>query len=196
MKTQFKIFGKRLNMAPQANRRTLVWVVYGLLAMFMTASWMSNPRGTDAAFISIVSGLLLWPTFGGRFQSKYYLFGSGLVEPFDGNEVLDRKRRSKWARFFIPEVGDEREVRNDERALRRRDHAHYVAFQSLGSLIALAFILKYFDSNSMLPTVLTPEWVNRIIFGILQISWIEIMSLPQAILLWTEPDMETDFPQR
>jgi hypothetical protein len=117
------------------------------------------------------------------------------VEPFDGNEVLDRKRRSKWARFFYPDAGDEREVRSDERALRRRDHAHYVAFQSLGSLVALAFILKYFDINSMLPTVLTTEWVNRIIFGILQVSWIEIMSLPQAILLWTEPDMETDFPQ-
>lgn len=194
MRTQFKIFGMRLNMAPQANRRALVWMVYGLIAIIMTASWMSNPTGSDAFFISIVSGLLLRSTFGGRFQSKYYLFGSGLVEPFDGNEVLDLKRSSKWARFLIPEVGDEREVRNDERALRRRDHAHYVAFQSLGSLVMLALILKFIDSVPLHPTTeslgLTRESVNRIIFAILQISWIEIMSLPQAILLWTEPDME------
>jgi len=66
-------------------------------------------------------------------------------------------------------------------------------------MIALALIPKYSDPKSIQPMIerlgLSHESVNRIIFGILHISWVFILSLPQAILPWTEPDMETDFPQ-
>lgn len=66
-------------------------------------------------------------------------------------------------------------------------------------MIALALIPKYSDPKSIQSTIerlgLPHASVNRIIRGILQITWVSILNLPQAILLGTEPDMETDFPQ-
>jgi hypothetical protein len=79
--------------------------------------------------------------------------------------------------------------------MRRRDGAHEVAYRRLGMVVITAFLVAYFK-NAALPlllkdgTVLPSVFFDQLIYGLLIVAFILFLSLPQAILLWTEPDME------
>jgi len=127
--------------------------------------------------------------------------GRGMVKPFLGNEVRARYTKnpnsywSRLCRLTIPNVADEREFCSDEREMRRRDGAHEVAYRRLGMVVITAFLVAYFK-NAALPlllkdgTVLPSVFFDQLIYGLLIVAFILFLSLPQAILLWTEPDME------
>ncbi|HZB88879.1 MAG TPA: hypothetical protein VE291_09505 [Terracidiphilus sp.] len=200
MKTELNLLVIKIDMAPRTNRRWLVAILYGTLAALMTLAWMRNRTGTAAAFIAINFGLAANLFIGGQYHGKYFLFGSrGLVDPFDGNEILERntrKKRSFFSRLFYPEIGDPRDLSNDERAIRRRDYSHFIAFRHLGSLVCLGLIIDFYNLNrDLMPASLSSlshlgMSVDQVIFCILQVGWVFSCTLPQAILLWTEPDME------
>jgi hypothetical protein len=79
----------------------------------------------------------------------------------------------------------------DERDIRLRDRAHYQAYRVLRSILGLAVILVIpilFASD-------TPDLIRR--YGLLFIPLICLLvlvvwSLPQSIILWSEPDMEPE----
>ena len=104
------------------------------------------------------------------------------------------------ARRTIPQITDEREFCSDEREVRRRDSAHEVAYRRLGMVVILTFLVAY-CKNACLP--LLAEWgitfptafFDQLIYGLLIASFILFLTLPQAILLWTEPDMEPDMEE-
>jgi hypothetical protein len=80
--------------------------------------------------------------------------------------------------------------------MRRRDHAHYVSQQFIGGVVSAAFALE-FSINSHMPGEpgvfgIPDAPAARIVYCLLQVAYIAVMTLPQAILLWTEPDMEED----
>ncbi len=76
-------------------------------------------------------------------------------------------------------IGGDMRARGDEREMYRRDHAHYVAYYALlygfvaASLYGVGFHKRLPDFLLVAFCVLFP-------------------TLPQAILLWTEPDMEVE----
>ncbi|MGA2887971.1 MAG: hypothetical protein ABSE51_07955 [Terracidiphilus sp.] len=87
-----------------------------------------------------------------------------------------------------------KDSRNDERELHQRDHAHYQAYRTL--IVGLAVL--WLMSIGMLlgpkphPPAFGPIPANMILYGFVMTLLVVSLTLPQAILLWTEPDMEEE----
>jgi len=91
-------------------------------------------------------------------------------------------------------AGDMR-ARGDEREMHRRDHAHFRAYYFVGYGIMAAFFASFFAEPNpitpLLPLALRTFLVKLPQMLLMATIFIYI-TLPQAILLWTEPDMETE----
>ena len=89
-------------------------------------------------------------------------------------------------------VDDTRE-RGDEREVCRRDHEHFVAYRSLAPVLIAALFAAYFRGpnpiTSLLPSALR-DFFTQLPYVLLMAAGILYITLPRAILLWTEPDME------
>jgi hypothetical protein len=91
-------------------------------------------------------------------------------------------------------AGDQR-ARGDEREMHRREHAHFRAYYVLGYGILAALIASFFaDPNPITP--LMPLAMRTFLIKLPQMLLMDTIfiyiTLPQAILLWTEPDMEPE----
>jgi amino acid transporter len=93
---------------------------------------------------------------------------------------------------FTGVVGDMR-FQGDERENYRRDHAHYLAYYRLGSGLVAALICSSLVHSPQITShlsVAVREHLEHLPTVMLVGTGILYMTLPQAILLWTEPDME------
>ena len=162
MMTESILLGKRLNMATRARRRRLVAAVYTWLALC----------------------LVVWYYF---YAISLYAYAKGLASlclflafvPFI----------AFWA------ITGDMLARGDERETHRRDHAHFVAYRSVG-FVTVAELFAVFQLGR------TRSFRRRVrcfarsltssptAVGIAALFL--YLTLPQAILLWTEPDMDTD----
>ena len=89
-------------------------------------------------------------------------------------------------------AGDPR-ARGDEREVHRRDHAHFRAYYALGFFLFGALIAGSFRG----PDPITPHLPLALRGYFVQLPFVLLLAtallygtLPSAILLWTEPDME------
>ncbi len=168
MNTECAVGNIRIHFESRARRRWLVVLFYAMVAAFGFAPFSAHP---NALTVWIVSG------FGALFVVVFLSF--------------------TWI------AGDPR-IRGDERETHRRDHAHYVAYRML--LYGFSSVLLYYfvaipiarvfleanPSALLLRVVLSGSL--RQVFLILAICFL-FASLPQAVLLWTEPDMEPERQQ-
>jgi hypothetical protein len=76
----------------------------------------------------------------------------------------------------------------DERETRLRDRAHYTAY-AVARWLTLALFAIY---AALL--VFNPVWANRIVPSFFFLLMWTVWSLPQSIILWTEPDMDESEP--
>jgi hypothetical protein len=197
MKTKLVLFGKHIDMATRSRRRWLVAIFYGVFGALLIRGWVLGSH-TGGGFLTIEFTILVGPILGGYFAHISGISGGrGLVEPFRPQKILKYPESASFLRpstLLHPVVDDDPELRTDERALRRRDYAHYVAHGFLGALVAAAFILEFCNYSGLIGDIannaLSSGSVHRIVYCLLQIGYISSMTLPQAILLWTEPDME------
>ena len=151
MRDSLQVFG--VNMAPRANRRWLVAVVYTIFL----AAWVFlvlNPLLSGLPLLllaTVVNGLVL----GGYGRA-------GLIKPFGTQQFL-----CKWGPV------------NDERELHRRDRMHFYAYRWVVILMVLGYFMtvRPFDHGQ----------VGR---ALLLLGLVLGLTLPQALLLWTEPDVE------
>ncbi len=92
-------------------------------------------------------------------------------------------------------LGGDMRSRGDEREIYRRDHAHYLAYYFLGYGLVAALFAGYFRGPNpvtpLLPLALQGFLIQLpyIILGGIGILYI---TLPQALLLWTEADIDAD----
>ncbi len=89
-------------------------------------------------------------------------------------------------------AGDPR-ARGDEREVHRRDHAHFRAYYALGFFLFGALIAGSFRG----PDPITPRLPLALRGYLMQLPFVLLLTtallygtLPSAILLWTEPDIE------
>jgi hypothetical protein len=73
---------------------------------------------------------------------------------------------------------------NDERELHRRDRMHFYAYRIVVALMVLAYFLGRYPFQH-------PEMSNTLMLGAVVLG----LTLPQALLLWIEPDMEFEEPE-
>jgi hypothetical protein len=189
MRAELIILGKRLDMAPQAHRRTLVVLIYALMAALMTAFWFIDRWHTTGAEMIFATILV------NRFLLGGYNFG-GLIKPFSGKAPRNRNIAQPspfllltlhvYPSYSEPEESD---YRNDERELQQRDRAHYQAYQWLS--VALVVIWLFVNFKNFTPKLLNwiPVPTDLLTYGLALATIVVALTLPQSILLWTEPDM-------
>jgi hypothetical protein len=171
MRAELALFGMRFNMSRRARRRALAALIYAAFAALMAASWfLDHWRMSGTYFLINFALLVSWFVLGGYYPG-------GLLRPFDGYV----RRRSSAAQ-------PGREFLTDERELRERDRAHYRAFRWFA--IAFLFLCLLANPHLLGGLHLSADRILDLLHGGLLVALMLGLSLPQAILLWTEPDME------
>ena len=191
MKAELIILGKRLDMAPRAHRQAMVVLIYAGLACLMAAFWFLDRWHTTGVYMIFATILVNRLLLGG------YNFG-GLIKPFNGRAPIQHIQPSPFMvlglRLYRPEP-EASDYRNDERELQQRDHAHYLAYQA----VAVTLVLVWFISNlkMTMPRLMSfvPVAADTLLYGLTLAAIVTSQTLPQAILLWTEPDMAEYTPE-
>jgi len=94
---------------------------------------------------------------------------------------------------FTALAGDMR-ARGDEREMHRRDHAHFKAYYIPLYVLVGALFAGYFSGPNPITPLLPLElraFAVQLPRMVVVAAIILYVTLPQAILLWTEPDMES-----
>lgn len=188
MNAELVLLGKRVNMARRARRRALVIAIYAGLALAIALTWWwTGWRGTGA-----------WVIYAVIAACRFFLGGyhrGGLVKPFvyrkPVNAEMPPPLLALKLRVYQPVLAaDDDGFRNDERELNQRDRAHYQAYQAIGGLIAVEAL--WASMRMLIPRL--QAWAgmtcDQMYYGFSLVAITLFLTLPQAILLWTEPDME------
>jgi len=188
MRAELVLMGKRVDMAPRTNRRALVVLIYAGMAALMAGLWRLDGWRVTGVYLVFAT------IFVNRFLLGGYGIG-GLIKPFSGKAP----RRSDVPPPFLmlalrvyQPAPDEREYRNDEREVRQRDHAHYQAYQAISVALAAIWLLADWKLNASRLLAWVPVSADVMLYGLVLAAVVVAVTLPQAILLWNEPDMEAE----
>lgn len=198
MRASITFFGVQIGMARRANRRIFVVVFYAVFSLVLALSWFSSRGSHVGLFWAPLFTVLLGPILGGYFgQSASLIGGASLVEPFNGRKPLYYPKKSGMSYFrslFHPEVDPDPGLRVDERSVHNRNRAAYRAFNLLGTLVCIAMLVDWVggDLESFHGLGMTVEQSHRVVRLLLQIGYLFALTLPQVIMLWTEPDIEIE----
>jgi hypothetical protein len=189
VRAELILMGRRVDMARQARRRGLVVGIYILLVLLIAALWYFTHWREGFYWV-------VWAVIGAcrLFLGGYYR--GGLVKPFDNNPPRALQTRSPFLplglRVYVSALEDDREWRSDERELRQRDRAHYLAYQTIGMAVALQLLVALVRMKEPLVQAWMAMPPDQLYYGFAVIVLTLLLTLPQAILLWTEPDMAAD----
>lgn len=165
MKTEYTVGRIRIHFESQARRRWFVALIYAVLLVYAVLGAFEI---TQRSMNERVTATTAWTV-------------AGCMILFIGLWIV-----------FTWLAGDQR-ARGDEREMHRREHAHFRAYYVLGYGILAALFASFFaDPNPIMP--LLPLALRTFFMKLPQMLLMDTMfifiTLPQAILLWTEPDME------
>ncbi len=187
MRAELVLLGKRFDMAPRARRRALVIAIYVALGIFIATLW----------YTTHLRGLGSYIIFAAIFACRSFLGGyyrGGLVKPFQyyapRNAQMPPPLLALKLHLYKPVLqADEGGFRNDEREIHQRDHAHYLAYQAVSVVISMIVFIALLRMSrlNLIPVQIAPD---ELYYGLGLIAIVLLVTLPQVILLWTEPDME------
>jgi hypothetical protein len=166
-------------MAERSHRRGLVVTVYGLVAALIVGVGLAHGRNPLAT-----------GDFLGDFNFIFILIFSGISRLAFGSLVrqatvpMANPAHNEWKYISITKAvpytgpGDP-----DERELAVRNRAYYVAFRLIAAYLVLLWLVflilsKYAGSISV-------SLAASLVFPLLVMA----LTLPQAVVLWTEPDL-------
>lgn len=162
MNTEYAVGHLRIRFESRARRRRFVALFYAALAMWILATLFLNAQETTGAWI--VAGC-------GTLAVALLL-------------------------FFWSLAGD-MNARGDERETHRREHAHFKAYRILGIFMSggLFCYLCFggFGGPSPITSLAPPAlrgFFMQLPYAVFIAAVFLYISLPQAVLLWTEPDMD------
>ncbi len=188
MRAELDFFGRRVSMARRSRRRVLIGLIYSLLAALVIGISVSPGMNNMAAYV-------IWVAI---FACRLFLGGyapGGLVKQFNDKSTWQSDAAPSLLalklRVYRPVTGTGGEFRNDERELLQRDRAHYWAYQILGVSLVVPWLILSLLARPKLG-LLNYAVANQLAAGTLLAVLALFLTLPQAILLWTEPDMEPD----
>jgi hypothetical protein len=191
MRAELMLLGKPVDLSLRIRRRMLVASVYAiLLLMIAVLAWLSqfSPGWRTGSFFLIFFTLLV-----NRFLLGGYARG-GLIRSFDDREPAPVTPPPYILLGIYMRLSNfsDYDWRNDERELQRRNYAHYQAYQVIAVLLAVLWLLAEGSISSS-------RWLANLHMQIATVVYLFALgtvllaiTLPQAILLWSEPDM-TEF---
>ncbi len=192
MRAELVMMGKRVDMARRTRRRALVVLIYSVLAALLIGLWFADHWRVTGTYVFWAALLACRLFLGGQYSH-------GLIKPFTGKGPKRAEMPPPLMllklHVYQPVLADEdSSFRNDERELQQRDRAHYQAYQAVGIAVVIAWFVSYM--GMMRPALLA--WTSmspfQLFYGLTLVTLMLFLTLPQCILLWTEPDMESDFP--
>jgi len=160
MNTEYAVGNIRIRFESRARRRWFVALVYAVLALFVV-----NCTGQSRDWLAK--------------HAPWYVCGLGVL-------IVALMIVFTWLTDDIRRRGDERETH-------RREHAYAVAYRVLGTFLVAALFATYFRGPNPITPLLSPSlraFLMELPYMFLFDTGILYVTLPQAILLWTEPDME------
>jgi hypothetical protein len=192
MRAELMLMGRRLDMAPRHHRRILVVLIYATLTLLLLGMWLVDRWHTTGQYVIFATFLVNRLLLGG------YNYG-GLVKPFNNKgprELLEpAPLLALGLRIYLP-VGEEHPFRNDERELAQRDRSHYEAYQWMASSLAIIWLLTNWKLNAPKLMSFLPIPADQLLYGLTLAAVVVALTLPQALLLWKEPDLaEPDFSE-
>jgi hypothetical protein len=186
MRAELVLLGKRVDMASRTHRRILVALIYASFAVLMAIFWSLDHWRTTGVYIIFATFLV------NRFFLGGYYFG-GLIKPFNGKAPHRPIAPPPFAmltmRMWKPEPV-ETEYRNDERELEQRGRAHYLSYQVLTVALALVWLIADWSMKAPRMLAWIPLRPDVLLYAFVLSACVVAITLPQSILLWTEPDME------
>jgi len=189
----YKVLG--IPMQRQRARRRLVVAVYAVLAMLCGSTFIAHfVFGVDALLpydVAIFGSMAVGGfVFGGNgwFGGRW-----GLIKPFANQPPRSEAPMVTMVKLQLdPEslfVSNESRWKNDERELDRRDRAHYQAYQAVGVGVAVMMLLTFW---AVMPKqrVVSADALQNLLFVAALVTMVLVVTLPSAIILWTEPDVD------
>jgi hypothetical protein len=190
MTATYKVLG--IPMEQQKARRRLVVVVYAVLAAVSVASMV---------FARTEPFLYSWTIYATMIVAFFVFGGSGrygLIKAFPNKPPRQEPVMVDAIRLQMTPLTagtpDESSWKNDERELSRRNLAHYQAFQVIGIAVMAILVVAVFGLRSAMG-LHHAEWLTvtlalNVIYAIALIGSVLVVTLPAAIILWTEPDID------
>jgi hypothetical protein len=185
MNAELVLFNKHINMASRGRRRLLVLLVYGTYALLMACAWPIDRWAATGTFLFLAS-----------FPVNRFLFGGyypgGLVRPFHPNSsyLHGTERDPQWLALVLRMAPNPSKYKDeaDEREQLGLDNGHFIAYRWLAFVIFLLMFL--IDIKRVGPIFGDyPKIPLDLLYGTSLIGCFLAITLPQAIILWTEPDM-------
>jgi hypothetical protein len=186
MRAELMVLGKHFDMARREHRRKLVVTIYALLAVVMAAlGWVDTWRGSGYYLVFLA------------LMINHFLLGgygrSGLVRPFDGKAPREAKMPSPLIPLGLylrlTSTLPESDWRSDERETVLRDRVHYQAYQWISAAVGAMWLLSGWATGKSQTFPILHSVAETLLYPVVLVAVILMLTLPQAILLWTEPDM-------
>jgi hypothetical protein len=167
-------------------RRALVVCIYAGMTMALAGLGMLDHWRTSGYYLVFLA-----------LGVNHFLLGGygrgGLVRPFSGQAP----RREGVPSPLIPlglylrltRVAPEEEWRSDERETALRDRVHFQAYQGLSVAICVLWILTGWETAKSASLPVLHAVAAEMLYPVVLVTVVLMLTLPQAILLWNEPDM-------
>jgi hypothetical protein len=187
--TGYKVFG--IAMQRRGARRKLVVVTYGALVAFCTTTFVLH--------VAYGLGALLpysWSIYASMAVSMFVFGGNGrwgLVKSFANKPpqpdapMVEIVKLNLAPRTLVSQ--NTSMWKNDERELSRRDQAHYHAYQAVAVAVLVILLLAFWSIKP--PLWVSAEILREAVFIVALLTSVLALTLPAAIILWTEPDIDT-----
>jgi hypothetical protein len=169
-----------ISMSPRRNRRTLVVVYWCVMAVFLYAflgGWPEashSRKALEFVVLFAIQAVMLLPQLLGGVRA------GGVVKPFRKASL----QAGDVQTLLHPTTRFGEDAPLDERETGERDRMHFLAY-TLTRWFALLLLAIYALIAANFPAAL--RQTGTIFLCLLTLS---LWSLPQTLILWTEPDME------
>jgi hypothetical protein len=168
MNTEYAVGNMRIRFESRARRRWFVALCYAVFAVSDLVWCFLNPKMNPSANPKEATGAWIIATC--------MILSVALVIVFTG-------------------IAGDMRARGDERETHRREHAYFRAYFILGNFLVGALFAGYFRGPNPI-TPLVPLVLREVLVQLppllLGAAGILYITLPQAILLWSEPDMDAN----
>ncbi len=192
MTTSYKVLG--VPMQRQSARRKLVVITYAVLAILCGSTFVLHFVYGQNALLPYSFALY------GALAVGIFIFGGiagpggrwGLIKPFANKPPRADLPMVTLVKLNLQPLSagtpDESTWRNDERELGVRDHAHYQAYQAvfIGVLVILLLAFLSVKPSHIVSAVV----LLNLLFMAALVTMVLAITLPSAIILWTEPDVD------
>lgn len=186
MRAELMVLGKPVNLSQRSDRRMLVAWVYVVLVLAMASAWWLDEWQASGYYVVFLAILFNHVLLGGYGRG-------GLIRPFSGRPPRQTTPAPAYLLMGIhlrlSEPADP-EWQSDERELALRDRAHFQAYQWVSGVLAVLWLLaRCADARHGELLLRFHELILNVLYGTAIAGAMLMLTLPQAILLWNEPDM-------